>query len=141
MSKRSALLLWALRRQRSAPAATDVALRIRELNLASPLCHEGQHGGSISSESCESQVGMKRGKECGDGSLTVSYSIRCQLDQLIRNNFLSRASLSFEGREAPSFSLTGSAEGARVLIHLCFMACFGPRLQAKISRSFGLKVR
>jgi hypothetical protein len=53
---------------------------------------------------------MKRGKECGDGSLTVSYGIRCQLDQLIRNNF------SFQGREAPSSSLTGSTEGARVLI-------------------------
>ena len=101
-----------------------------ELNLASPLWHEGQHGGSISSESCESHVGVKRGKECGDGSLTVSYGIPCQLDQLIRNNFLSRASLSLKGRGAPSFSLTGSTEGTRVLIHSCLMACFGPQLQA-----------
>ena len=43
---------------------------------------------------------MKRCKECGDGSLTVSYGIRCQLDQLIRNSFLSRAWISFKGREA-----------------------------------------
>ena len=42
---------------------------------------------------------MKRGQEGGDGSVTVSYGIRCQLDQIIRNNFLSRASLSFKGRE------------------------------------------
>ena len=48
-----------------------------ELNLASPLCHEGQHGGSISSEGCESQVGMKRGNEPLDGSLTVWYCIGC----------------------------------------------------------------
>ena len=54
---------------------------------------------------------MKRGQEGGDGSVTVSYGIRCQLDQIIRNNFLSRASLSFKGREAPSFSLTGSTDG------------------------------
>ena len=73
---------------------------------------------------------MKRGKERGDGSLTVSYRIRCQLDQLIRNSFLSRASLSFKGREAPSFSLTGSTEGMRVLIHSFLMACFGPQVQA-----------
>jgi hypothetical protein len=73
---------------------------------------------------------MKRGKECGDGSLTVSYGIRRQLDQLIRNSFLSRASFSFKGREAPSFSLTGSTEGARVLIHSRLMAQFGPQLQA-----------
>ena len=79
---------------------------------------------------------MKRGKECGDGSLTVSYSVRCQLDQLIRNNFLSRALLSFKSREAPSFSLTGSTEGTRVLIHSCLMTCFGPQLQAQISQSF-----
>ena len=78
---------------------------------------------------------MKRGKECGDGSVTVPYGIRCQLDQFIRKNFLSRASLSFEGREAPSFSLTGSTDGARVLIHLCLMACFGPRFKPKF-RSF-----
>jgi hypothetical protein len=73
---------------------------------------------------------MKRCKECGDGSLTVSYGIRCQLDQLIRNSFLSRAWISFKGREAPSFSLTGSTEGTRVLIHSCLMARFGPQLQA-----------
>ena len=79
---------------------------------------------------------MKRGKERGDGSLTVSYGIRCQLDQLIRNNFLSRALLFFKGREAPSFSLPGSDEGARVLIHSCLMAGFWPPLQAKISQSF-----
>jgi hypothetical protein len=51
-----------------------------ELNLASPLCQEGQHGGSIGSEGCESQVGMKRGKERCDRSLTVSYGIGCQLN-------------------------------------------------------------
>jgi hypothetical protein len=73
---------------------------------------------------------MKRGKECGNSSLTVSYGVRCQLDQLIRNNFLSRALLSFKGREAPSLSLTGSTEGTRVLIHSCLMACSGPQLQA-----------
>jgi hypothetical protein len=73
---------------------------------------------------------MKRCKECGDGSLTVSYGIRCQLDQLIRNSFLSRALFSLKGREAPSFSLTGLTEGMRVLIHSCLMACFGPQLQA-----------
>jgi hypothetical protein len=86
--------------------------------LASPLCHEGRHGGSIGSEGSESQVGMKRGKEHGDRSLTVSYSIGCYLDQLIRN-LLFRTWLSFNGGEAPSFSLAGSAEGARVLIHSC----------------------
>jgi hypothetical protein len=59
-----------------------------ELNLALPLCHEGQHGGSIGSEGCESQVGMKRGKERCDRSLTVPYGIGCQLNQLIRNNLL-----------------------------------------------------
>jgi len=79
---------------------------------------------------------MKRGKECGDGSLTVSYGIPCQLDQLIRNSFLSRASFSFMGRGAPSFSLNGSTEGTRVLIHSGLMACFGPQLQAQISQSF-----
>jgi hypothetical protein len=72
---------------------------------------------------------MKRGKECSDGP-TVSYGIRCQLNHLIRKNFLSRASLSFNGREAPSFSLPGSTEGMRVLIHVSVMACFGPQLQA-----------
>ena len=112
-----------------------------ELNLASPLCHEGQHGGSIGSEGCESQVGMKRGKERCDRSLTVSYGIGCQLNQLIRNNLPFGASLSFEGRETPSFSLPGSAEGARVLIHSCLMASFRLPLQAQISRSFGLKLR
>jgi hypothetical protein len=101
-----------------------------EPNLASPLCHEGQQGGSISSEGCESQIGMKRRKECGDGSPTVSYGIRRQLDHLIRNNFLSRASLSFNGREAPSFCLPGSTEGVRVLIHSYLMTRFGPQLQA-----------
>ena len=55
-------------------------LQIR-LNLASPLWHEGQHGGGISSESCEFQVWMKRGQERGDGSVTVSYGIRCHFDQ------------------------------------------------------------
>ena len=74
---------------------------------------------------------MKRGKECGDGSVTVSYGIRCQLDQIIRKNFLSRASLSFKGREAPSFSLTGSTDGVRVLVHSRLMACFGPRFKPK----------
>ena len=73
---------------------------------------------------------MKRGKKRGDGSVTVSYRIRCQLDQLIRNSFLFRASFSFKGREAPSFSLTGSIEGMRVLIHSWLMACLGPQLQA-----------
>ena len=84
---------------------------------------------------------MKRGKECGDGRMTVSYGIRCQLDQLIRNSFVSRALLFFKGRETPSFSLLGSDGGARVLVHSCLMAGFGPPLQAKISRSFALKVR
>jgi hypothetical protein len=112
-----------------------------ELNLASPLCNEGRYGGSISSEGCESQIGMKRCEERRDRGLTVSYGIRRQLDQLIRDNFLSRALLFFKGREAPSFSLPGSTEGARVLIHSCLMAGFGPPLQAKISRFFGLKVR
>jgi hypothetical protein len=73
---------------------------------------------------------MKRSKECGDGSLTVSYGIRCQLDQLIRNNFVSRALFFFKVREAPSFSLAGSGDGVRVLIHSFLMACFGPQLQA-----------
>ena len=45
--------------------------------LASPLCHERRHGGSIGPEGFESQVGVKRGKEHGDRSLTVSYSISC----------------------------------------------------------------
>jgi hypothetical protein len=45
--------------------------------LASPLCHEGRHGGSIGSEGSESQVGMKRGKEHGNRSLTVSYCVGC----------------------------------------------------------------
>ena len=48
-----------------------------ELNLASPLCHEGQHGGSIGSEGRESQVGMKRSDERLDSGVTVSYSIGC----------------------------------------------------------------
>ena len=74
---------------------------------------------------------MKRGQERGDGSVTVSYGIRCQLDQIIRNNFLSRASLSFKGREAPSFSLTGSTDGVRVLVHSRLMACFEPRFKPK----------
>ena len=65
---------------------------------------------------------MKRGKECGDGSVTVSYGIRCQLDQLIRNNVLSIGSFSFKSGEAPSFSLPGSTEGTRVLIHSRVMA-------------------
>jgi len=74
---------------------------------------------------------MKRGQERRDGSVTVSYGIRCQLDQIIRNNFLSRASLSFKGREAPSFSLTGSTDGVRVLVHSRLMACFEPRFKPK----------
>ena len=74
---------------------------------------------------------MKRGQEAGDGSVTVSYGIRCHFDQLIRNNFLSRASLSFKGRGAPSLSLNGSIEGARVLIHSRLMACFGPKFKPK----------
>lgn len=77
---------------------------------------------------------MKRSKERGDRSPTVSYCIGCQLNQLIRI-FLSRASLCFKGREVPPFSLPGSAGGARVLIHSAFMACFGHQLQAQISRS------
>ena len=48
-----------------------------ELNLASPLRHERRHGGSIGSEGSESQIGMKRGKEHGDRSLTVTYSVGC----------------------------------------------------------------
>jgi hypothetical protein len=47
------------------------------MRLASPLCHERRYGGSIGSEGSESQVGMKRGKERGDRTLTVSYSISC----------------------------------------------------------------
>ena len=45
--------------------------------LASPLCHKRRHGGSVGSEGSESQVGVKRGKEHGDRSLTISYSIGC----------------------------------------------------------------
>jgi len=51
--------------------------RSGQMRLASPLCHERRHGGSIGPEGFESQVGMKRGKEHGDRSLTVSYSISC----------------------------------------------------------------
>jgi hypothetical protein len=103
-----------------------------EPNLASPLCHESQHGGSISAEGFESQVGMKRGNERLDRGLTVSYCICCQVNQLIRNTFLSRVSLSFNGREAPSFSLPGSTEGARVLVHSCLVPALGHNCKPKL---------
>ncbi len=108
-----------------------------ELNLASPFGHESQHRGCISSEGFESQVRMKRGNERLDRGLTVSDCICCQVNQLIRNNFLFRGSLSFNGREAPSFSLPGSTEGARVLVHSCVVPRLGHHCKPKVRNPTG----
>ena len=74
---------------------------------------------------------MKWGEEHCDRSLTVSYGIGRQLDQLIRYNFVSGAWVSFKGREAPSSSLSGSAEGMRVLMHSCLMGGLGLHCKPK----------
>lgn len=66
---------WVRRRMRT--RREDYQIAAQKLNLASPLRHERRHGGSIGSEGSKSQIGMKRGKEHGDRSLTVSYSVGC----------------------------------------------------------------
>jgi hypothetical protein len=42
-----------------------------------------------------------------------------------------------KSREAPSFSLLGSAEGGRVLMHAPFIGQFGPPMQVKFQGFLG----